>query len=97
MAATSLARNTDPESSYLAARELEETGKHANQKAMVYRALCKCPVPATSAEIAQRFRMNRYMVARRLPELLKSGLAEKGGKRRCRLTGRIGVVWRAVQ
>ena len=97
MTATALARNTDPETFHLAARELKVSGKHANQQATVYRALCKCRLSATSAEIAQRFNLDRYLVARRLPDLLKNGMAEKEGKRRCRVTGKIGVVWKAVK
>lgn len=91
---TALARNNDPTTSHEAATQLKDSGKHAHQKTVVLGALSRCRMSATSAEIAQDNELDRYLVARRLPDLEKDGWVEKEGKRQCRVTGRKGVVWR---
>lgn len=107
---TPLARNTDPDTSRKAASELTESGKHQAQKAEVYAALrsyakahivgAEIPFYPTSAELAMFAGLDRYAVARRLPDLEKDELVEKvylNGeliKRRCKATGKTATVWR---
>lgn len=109
---TPLARNTDPDTSRKAASELTESGKHKAQKAEAYAALssyikthmagAETPFYPTSAELAKFAGLDRYTVARRLPDLEKEGLVEKvhlNGKlikRQCRVTGKTATVWRVV-
>jgi len=87
--ATARARNTDPSSSHLAARDVERSGKAPSQRAAVLAALRRAG-PSTSAELAEYMQADRYMVARRLPELAEDRDAFRGpvvfctvGRRRC--------------
>lgn len=91
---TTLARKNDLATSHEAATKLKNSGKHAHQKTVVFGALCRCRMSATSAELARDHGLDRYLVARRLPDLEKDGRVEKEGKRQCRVTGKKGVVWR---
>lgn len=84
----------DPSTSAMAARELEESGARDSQKRDVYLA-CKSHPDRTSAELAVIARMDRYMVARRLPDLRADGWVENPGKKVCLITGRMAVTWRA--
>jgi len=75
--AAHLARATDPPSSKRAARRLTTSGRHKSQKARVLRALRDYP-GLTSKELALAMGEDRYMVARRLPDLERDGKVEKG-------------------
>lgn len=70
------ARATDARSSHEAAAALEASGKDRLQAERVLAALRKYP-NSTSAELARSARLNRYEVARRLPELHAAGLASR--------------------
>jgi len=94
-----LARNTDPITSDMAADDLIKSGRWKSQKTLVYwmlKAFCRDKYNPTSAELAQASALDRYMVARRLPDLEKSGHAHKLGARRCDVTGKKAVTWRAL-
>ena len=62
------ARSTDARSSHEAAARLERSGADRLQAERVLAALKKYP-NSTSRELAQSARLDRYEVARRLPEL----------------------------
>jgi len=87
-----LARASDPSTSHEAAADLVASGTWGKQKRQVYAVLCLYP-GRTSAELAEVAGLDRYMLARRLPDLEDERLATKGSKRRCDATGRKAVTW----
>jgi DNA-binding MarR family transcriptional regulator len=89
------ARRSDPRSSHDAARELIASGQLSLQRLQVFEALARCG-PGTTREIAARGRLERVLVARRMPELERLGLARRGAIRPCTAGGKPGVEWRAV-
>ena len=70
------ARTTDPLSSHEAATEAERSGLIARQLDTVLAALKKTG-GLTSAELAKRHGLDRYMVARRLPEAERAGMVRR--------------------
>ena len=86
------ARRTDPESSHEAAAELVESGRVNDQCQRVLEALQRFD-RTTSAELAWHSGMDRFVVARRLPDLERKGLAKKGGYKHCPVGGRKAVWW----
>lgn len=92
IAATPAARNTDPETSHLAAEENTRSGRRAVQQHAVLAAVMAQP-GLTSRELAQAAGMDRYVVARRLPELEAAKIVRKGGARECRVSKRRAVTW----
>ena len=70
------ARSTDASSSHNAAAELERSGRGRTEAQRVLSALRKHP-NSTSAELAKFARIERYTVARRLPELMAVHLAAR--------------------
>ena len=92
-----LARATDPRSSHDAAQAHVASGTHAEQKAAVL-SLVRAKPDATSAELAlvaetTAIPLDRYAVARRLPDLEKDGKVRRTGMRECRVSGRRAVTW----
>lgn len=80
----SLAHKGDPQTSRRAAVRLVESGAHAAQSRIVLAAL-KAHPGLTSKQLAEQANLDRYTVARRLPDLRKAGLvrcedAKPGGK-----------------
>ncbi len=96
-----MARRTDPMSSLVAAEEAMMSGRRDTQARDVLRAVIRYP-HKTSRELASVTGMDRYIVARRLPELEKDGLVMKEGNaagpvlRKCTVSGRPAVTWIAV-
>ena len=96
-----LARANDPATSHEAAVELTGSGARGRQKDIVLmrlrrmRTMLNAP-PPTSAEFAWIHGLDRYMVARRLPDLERDGFVEKGQSRRCTRTGRRAMTWVVV-
>jgi len=92
-----LARNTDHVSSHEAADDIQSSGKLAQQKAVVLNALRmfqESRGPATSAELAKHYEMDRYMVAKRLPDLEKQGLVQKCAEmKKCPVGGKRATAW----
>ena len=87
------ARRTDPQSSHAAAFHVEQSGKAGKQRIQAGAAVLAHP-GCTSAELADRTGLDRYMLARRLPELRDDGLVrQSGSKHLCRMTGRLAVTW----
>lgn len=91
----SAARTTDPATSHAAAAEVTANGVRDAQAAVVLDAVRKWP-DLTSAELATKINLNRYQVARRLPELRAEGLVANGPARECTLMHRLSLTWHAV-
>lgn len=88
-----LARRTDPSTSREAAAEHVQSGRNGKQKVLVLAELERTS-NVTSHELAVFWKLDRYIVARRLPELKEAGLAVVGPKRRCKVSRRRAVTWR---
>lgn len=96
-----LARNSDDESSHLAGDKLTTSGKRNSQKTRVVKWMAANNVTTieaglTSAEIAQYSGIDRYVVARRLPDLMQDGYVVKCLLRTCKATGNEAMTWRLV-
>lgn len=87
-----IARRTDPASSHLAAADITADGTRAAQHHQVLRAVRRWP-GLTSRELAQAAGGDRYVVARRLPEVESTGLVHRGPMRPCRVSGRQALTW----
>ena len=72
------ARRADPASSKRAGATNERSGAGRRQRDEVLAALKRYP-DSTSRELAELGRLDRYLTARRLPELLREGLVERFG------------------
>jgi len=91
-----LAARSDPATSHIAAREITMSGALDSQKRAVLDLLRIQLRPVTSAELAAAGGLDRYMVARRLPDLNRDGLVSRGSARRCDSTGRLAITWSAA-
>lgn len=90
--ATPAARRTDPESSHQAAEIHTLSGKRGAQQDQAAAAVRQFP-GCTSFELAMRTHMDRYMLARRLPECELAGRVRRGVQRACTVTGRLAMEW----
>lgn len=88
-----LARRTDLSTSHEAAAEHVRSGRNFKQQTLVLAAL-KRTSNVTSRELAAAWNLDRYIVARRLPELRAAKLAVVGPKRKCDVSHRQAVTWR---
>lgn len=87
------ARNDDPSSSHEAAEHVVSSGLQAQQHSIAASAVSKHP-GLTSLELARATGLDRFMLARRLPELQRNGLIVRGIVRKCSASnGRSGVTW----
>ncbi len=87
------ARNADPSSSHEAAEHVVSSGLQAQQHSLAASAVRKHP-GLTSLELARATGLDRFMLARRLPELQRNGLIVRGIVRKCSASnGRSGVTW----
>lgn len=91
-------RRTDPSSSHDAAAHVAKRGIARRQCETVLAALKTRP-GLTSNELAEDAGLDRYVVARRLPELKKRGQVQQkiDCKRRDRITNRLATTWSAKQ
>lgn len=89
------ARATDPSTSHEAARHVVESGLQEDQQAVALSAV-KRASGLTSNELAHRMQLDRYMLARRLPELAEAGLVWRGPKKPCEVSRRSACTWWAV-
>jgi hypothetical protein len=87
-----VARDSDPVSSHLAAKEITGNGKRASQQRIALDAVLDHQ-GCTSLELSQTCALDRYQLARRLPELEEYGLVEKGPIRPCSIGKRPAVTW----
>lgn len=76
------ARRTDPESSHQAAEIHTLSGKRAHQQDQAAAAVRQFP-GRTSFELALCTDLDRYMLARRLPECETAGRVRRGPMRAC--------------
>ena len=83
------AHRNDPLSSILAGEAIEDTGTAAYHRQVIY-ALVKRFPGLTSAEMTQWCALDRYQIARRLPEIVG---VEKGDMRECTVCKRLCVTW----
>lgn len=91
---TPIARGSDPSTSHQAAAAVTACGSRAEQQHAVFAMLRRRP-GLTSAELADAERVDRYMPARRLPELREADppLVKNGEQRVCRVTKRRALTW----
>lgn len=89
---TPAARRTDPVTSHLAAEQHTASGKRAAQQVLTVAAVRAFP-GRTSFELAMATNHDRYMLARRLPEVVCAGLVRKGDPKRCSVTGKTALTW----
>src|SRR5688572_27348884 len=86
------ARNTDPPTSHASAAEIARSGK-AEEQCEIALGLVRLRPGLTSFELAVHFGVDRYVLARRLPELRGKGLVRNGEDRRCKVSGREAMTW----
>jgi hypothetical protein len=86
------ARNTDPATSHHAARFIVSSGKAAAQQTLTAAAVRAHP-GHTALEIAEKLRMDRYMLGRRLSECEKAKTVRRGQARTCTISGRQAHTW----
>lgn len=90
------ARTADPSSSHEAADHIVGSGLQAQQHSLAASAVRKHP-GLTSLELARACGLDRFMLARRLPEVERQGLIRRGIVRKCSASnGRSGVTWHPV-
>ena len=92
---TVLSRSTDPQTSFLAADLMRDTGA-----ASAHRDKCLAEVRrhpgSTAAEVAFAVGLERHEPSRRLPELRQAGLVVNGASRKCRVMGKASLTWFSV-
>lgn len=87
------ARTADPSSSHEAAAHIVSSGLQTQQHSVAASAVRKHP-GLTSLELARATGLDRFMLARRLPELARNGLIVRGAVRKCSASnGRNGCTW----
>ena len=89
MVDTPRARNTDPETSHEAAEAIKASGELGRQQLAVLEAVRRWP-GLTSLELGARMKLDRWAVARRLPEL--EGVYVRKGEAKT-VNGRRHVTW----
>jgi hypothetical protein len=87
-----LTRRTDPATSFQAAEKVLHSGVFKGQKKAVFEAV-KQRQGCTSAELARRMGVSRYVTARRLPDLERVGAVRKGPTSLCKVTNSPCVTW----
>ena len=91
MIQTPASRNSDPHTSHEAEEFINKTGIRNSQQRDVLAGL-KIHPGHTSRELAKMLGLDRYVVARRLPELVPM-YVEKGIAHKCNISGRQAIVW----
>lgn len=86
------ARRDGPLSSHLAGEESTLSGSRRSQAEQVMEIVRAAP-GNTSAELAEDAFMDRYAVARRLPDLEHEERVHRGESRLCSVSGRLAVTW----
>ena len=89
---TPIARRKDPSSSHRAASEVTASGKRRSQMSEVLLLVNRHP-GKTSLELSCIGDLDRYVIARRLPELETGRLIRRGGQRICTEGKRTAVTW----
>lgn len=86
------ARTTDPITSHMAAADIVASGGASIQRRRAAAAVRLSP-GRTSLELAHAIGIDRYELARRLPECEREGLVKRGDHRRCMVSGKQAVTW----
>lgn len=86
------ARATDPGTSHEAASYLVASGMQRDQQSTAAAAVQQHP-GLTSMKLADVTGLDRYMLARRLPELLKTKQVWRGPAMPCPVSGRSACTW----
>ena len=89
---TPAARATDPHTSHEAAAQLDATGARGFQQRIAAQAVERHP-GLTSMELAKKTGLDRYMLARRLPECRTASAVRMGEARECSVSGRQAMTW----
>jgi hypothetical protein len=90
------ARRTDPATSFAAAVELVSSGELGRQQGESLVLVRSWP-GLTTWEMAGGDAVCRYMLNRRLPELVRKGLVKRGEPRPCRYSRRPSLTWWPVE
>lgn len=86
-------RNSDPSTSRAAELEITRSGCRATQAEQVFALVRRYP-GRTSAELAAMHGgLDRWQVARRLPDLRRLGRVETGDAKMCQMQRRNSVTW----
>ena len=85
-------RNTDPNTSHKAARDVEAAGTATTQRDLCLSAVCRCP-GSTAGEISAATGIDRHTVSKRLPELRERKCVRNGKSRKCRSHGTQMMTW----
>lgn len=89
---TPAARRTDPETSHAAAEVITKSGERAHQQHQTAAAVKRHP-GHTSQELSELTGIDRYTLARRLPECETAGSAKRGAVTECTVTKRKALTW----
>jgi len=87
-----IVRSSDPLSSFEAAEEVTQSGLRQHQAQRCLQGVERYP-GKTSRELARLIDLDRYAVARRLPDLEHDGHIRKGTARPCEIGRRQAVTW----
>ena len=90
-----VSRRTDPLSSKQAEKEINGNGLRNRQQQQVFQAVKKHP-QHTSKELCAITGVDRYVVARRLPELEELWDVKRGPMRKCGIGNRMALTWDLV-
>lgn len=89
---SSLARSTDISTSHEAAHYIAAGGVQKDQQAKAAAAV-KLHPGMTSMELAKATGLDRHMLGRRLPELLKDHRVWRGAKKTCKVSRVSACTW----
>jgi len=92
---TDIARNTDPVESHQAAAEITNDGSRRRMMELTLQLLQSTP-NLTANELEARHGYSDGQLRKRLNDLRKEGLVEKGPSRKSRITGKTNATWRPV-
>ena len=88
-----LRRNSDPETSHVAARAVASDGTAAKARAETLAAVTRWPMLTTSELAHNACVRDPRFLGRRLPELERAGQVVRHPARECAVTGRKAAVW----
>lgn len=89
---SAFARNSDISTSHDAAAFIAASGIQEAQQGQAAAAVRRYP-GMTSMELSKAAGLDRYMLGRRLPELLEGARVWRGPKKPCEVSGRSACTW----
>ena len=92
VAASRLARSTDPVTSHLAASNVSKTGSAARWQRVALDLIRRRP-GMTARELENAGGYENGQIRKRLAEVMRGGLIRKGTARTCRVSGRQAATW----